>query len=33
MKLNDYKKKVEAFDNITEGKKIEEVEELVNILV
>jgi len=28
MKLNDYKKKVERFDNITDGKSVEEVEEM-----
>jgi len=33
MKLNDYKKKVEPFDNITEGKKVEEVEEMVKKFV
>jgi len=31
MKLNDYKKKVERFDNITDGKSVEEVEEMVFI--
>ncbi len=29
MKLNDYKKKVEKFDNVTEGKSVEEIEEMV----
>jgi len=28
MKLNDYRKKVERFDNITDGKSVEEVEEM-----
>lgn len=29
MKLLDYKKKVESFDNITDGKSVEEVEDMV----
>jgi len=32
MKLNDYRKKVECFDHLTDEKEIEEVEEMVTIL-
>jgi len=30
MKLNEYRKKVECFDHLTDDKKIEEVEEMVS---
>jgi type IV secretory pathway TrbF-like protein len=31
MKLNDYRKKVECFDSVTQNKSIEEVEDMVKI--
>lgn len=33
MKLNDYRKKVDCFDSLTDNKSIEEVEEMVKSLL